>query len=168
MTPARQLDQLTGQEGIMHASDIAVGVPTVTADDPVARAVRVLAVSRLPGLIVVDDRQRPRYVLPGTQVLRLAVPGPYLEDPALARAIDEDHADRFWEQAGSLTVGQCVPRQPARPATVRADATLLETAALMAREHTPVVAVVDDTGALTGAITLERLITSLAVLGPDE
>jgi len=163
-----QLSDLAGQVPDMRASDIAVSVPTVTAGDPVSRAIRVMAVSRLPGLIIVDDRQRPRYVLPGTQVLRLAVPGPYQEDPALARAIDEDHADRFWLQAGSLSVGQCVPRQPARPATVRADATLLEIAALMAREHSPVIAVVDDDGALIGAITLERLTTSLAVFGPDE
>ena len=166
--PAGRLDHLTAQEGVMHASDIAVSVPTVTAEDPVAWAVRVMAVSRLPGLIVVDDQQRPRYVLPGTQVLRLAVPGSYQEDPALARAIDEDHADRFWLQAGSMSVGQCVPRQGPRPATVRADATLLEIAALMAREHSPVVAVVDDAGALIGAITLARLITSLAVFSTDE
>ncbi|GAA0958881.1 CBS domain-containing protein [Virgisporangium aurantiacum] len=152
----------------MQARDIAVPVPTVTVDDPVAKAVRVMAVSRLPGLIVVDGRSRPTLVLPGSQVLRLAVPKSYQEDPALARVVDEDHADRFWTELGDLTVGECVPRTSSRPVTVRSDATLLEVAALMARQHSPLVAVVDDHGALVGAITLERLITSLAVFGPDE
>ncbi len=153
------------QVDFMHASDIAVNVPTVTVHDPVALAVRVMAVSRLPGLVVVDERSRPHLVLPGTQVLRLAVPGAYQEDPALARAVDEEHADHFWQELGDLTVGDCAPRRPVKPVTVRADATLLEVAALMARLHSPLVAVVDEDGVLLGAVTLERLITSLAVFG---
>jgi CBS domain-containing protein len=152
----------------MQARDIAIHVPTVTVADPVAQAVRVMAVSRLPGLIVVDDRRRPWLVLPGTQVLRLAVPGSYQEDPALVRTVDENHADRFWLELADRTVGDCVPRPPARPVTVRADATLLEIAALMARERSPLVAVVDDDAVLYGAITLERLITSLAVFATDD
>ncbi|GAA1354100.1 CBS domain-containing protein [Catellatospora bangladeshensis] len=156
------------QVDFMHASDIAVNVPTVTVHDPVAQAVRVMAVSRLPGLIVVDDRSRPLMVLPGTQVLRLAVPGAYQDDPALARAVDEAHADHFWQELGDLTVADCAPRRPVKPVTVRADATLLEVAALMARLHSPLVAVVDGSGVLLGAVTLERLITSLAVFGNVE
>ncbi|MCE6999079.1 CBS domain-containing protein [Saccharothrix sp. S26] len=152
----------------MQARDIAIRVPTITVDDPVAQAVRVMAVSRLPGLVVVDDRARPWLVLPGTQVLRLAVPGSYQEDPALARTIDEDHADRFWLEPANRTVGDCLPRHPTKPVTVRADATLLEVAALMARQHSPLVAVVDAAGALVGAITLERLITALVVLGTED
>jgi CBS domain-containing protein len=156
------------QVGEMQASDIAAHMPTVTVDDPVTKAIRVMAVGRLPGLVVVDERSRPRMVLPGTQVLKLAVPGSYNEDPALARTVDEDYADRFWSELGELTVGDCAPKPTAKPATVRADATLLEVAALMARQHSPLVAVVDDDGVLVGVITLERLITSLAVFGPDE
>ncbi len=159
------LDREAEQVGHMHASDIAVNVPTVTVHDPVATAVRVMAVSRLPGLIVVDEQSRPRMVLPGTQVLRLAVPDTYQEDPALARAVDEAHADRFWQELGNLTVGDCAPRQSPKPVTVRSDATLLEVAALMARLRSPLVAVVDGDGVLVGAVTLERLITSLAVFG---
>jgi CBS domain-containing protein len=105
-------------------------------------------------------------VLPGTQVLRLALPGSYREDPALARTVDEAHADRFWQELGDLTVADCLPQQPARPVTVPLDANLLEVAALMARLRSPIVAVVDDDGALFGTITLERLLASLAVEGP--
>jgi CBS domain-containing protein len=168
MTTPGQLARRTERADAMQARDIAINVPTVTVDDPVAKAVRVMAVNRLPGLIVVDDHLRPWTVLPGTQVLRLAVPGSYQDDPALARTIDEDHADRFWLELADRTVGDCAPRQPTKPATVSADATLLEVAALMARQHSPLVAVVDDTGALVGAITLERLITSLAVYTADD
>lgn len=151
----------------MRASDIAANVPTVTVDDPVTKAVRLMAVRRLPGLVVVDERMRPSTVLPGTQVLRLAVPDSYQEDPALTRVVDEAYADSFWQELGDRTVGECLPVM-ARPVTVRAEATVLEVATLMARQHCPLVAVVDSNGVLSGAITLERLITSLAVLGNDD
>jgi hypothetical protein len=156
------------RDGVMQAGDIAVGVPTVTVADPVAKAVRMMAVGRLPGLIVVDDASRPTAVLPGSQVLRLAIPGSFQEDPMLARTVDEASADSFWRELGGLTVGDCLPRQPLRPATVSPDATLLEIAALMARLRSPLVAVVGADGVLLGAITLERLLTSLAVTGPGE
>lgn len=152
----------------MQAGDIATNVPTVTVHDPVTRAVQVMALRRLPGLIVIDDAGRPSVVLPGTQVLKLAVPSSYQEDPALARTIDEAHADTFWMELSELTVGQCLPTKPAKPATVPADASLLEVAALMCRSHSPIVAVVDRRGVLTGAITLERLLTSLAIARLDE
>ncbi|GAB3830739.1 CBS domain-containing protein [Kribbella italica] len=156
------------RDGVMQAGDIAVGVPTVTVTDPVAKAVRMMAVGRLPGLIVVDEQSRPTAVLPGSQVLRLAIPGSFQEDPMLARTVDEASADSFWRELGNLTVGDCLPRQPLRPATVAPDATLLEIAALMARLRSPLVAVVGADGVLLGAITLERLLTSLAVTGPGE
>lgn len=163
-TPGR----LAERDEVMHASNIAVNLPTVTVNDPVTKAVRLMALGRMPGLIVVDGRGRPATVLPGTQVLRLAVPGAYQEDPALCRTIDEAHADLFWGELGELTVGDCLPRQPPTPATVPLDATLLEVAALMARLRSPLVAVVGRDGALTGAITLERLLTSLALSSPDD
>lgn len=56
----------------------------------------------------------------------------------------------------------------AKPATVSPDATLLEIATVMANKRSPLIAVVDRTGRLTGAVTLERLLTSLAVAGPGD
>jgi len=156
------------RDGAMQAGDIAVSLPTVTIADPVAKAVRMMAVGRLPGLIVVDAASRPTAVLPGSQVLRLAIPGSYQEDPMLARTVDEVRADSFWREVGGLSVGDCLQRRPLRPATVALDATLLEIAAVMARLRSPLVAVVDAEGVLVGTITLERLLTSLAVAGPGE
>ncbi|MFF2084357.1 CBS domain-containing protein [Nocardia sp. NPDC058176] len=145
-----------------------MNLPTVRPTDPVAKAVRLMVVNRLPGLIVVDEADRPIAVLPGTQVLRLVIPGSYQDDPSLVRTIDEVHADLFWQEPGSLTVGDCLPDGVVKPATVTADATLLEIAILMARKHSPLIAVVDRTRVLRGAITLERLLTSLALVGPGD
>lgn len=152
----------------MQAHDIAVNPPTVRIDDPVTRAVQVVVVNRLPGLIVVDDNDRPIAVLPGTEVLRLAIPGSYQGGPALVRAVDEVHADVFWREHSSLTVGDCLPSSVAKPATVRPDATLLEIATVMANKRSPLIAVVDGTGRLVGAVTLTRLLTSIAIAGPGD
>ncbi|MGI5148306.1 CBS domain-containing protein [Plantactinospora sp. CA-294935] len=151
----------------MQAQQIAAVVPTVTVRDSVARAVRLMALRRLPGMIVVDDRGRPKTVLPGTQVLRMAVPRAYREDPVLARTIDEAHADLFWEELDNLTVGDCLFREPDRVTTVGLDGTLLEVAALMARQRSPLVAVVDGAGVLVGAITLDRVLAEFAVADSD-
>lgn len=156
------------REGIaMQARDIAMIIPTVQAEDPVAEAVQVMAVRRLPGLIVVDTANRPQLVLPGTQVLRLLVPSTYQDDPALCRVIDEERAAQFWHGFADLTVGDCLPAKPTQISTVPAEATLLEVAALMARAHSPLIAVVDNHGTLTGGITLTRLLTSLAISAPS-
>ncbi|MCP2288765.1 CBS domain-containing protein [Nocardia amikacinitolerans] len=152
----------------MQAREIAIQLPTVRAGDPVAKAMRLMVVNRLPGMIVVDDHDRPIAVLPGTQVLRLAIPSSYQNDPALVRTIDELHAELFWHEPGRLTVGDCLPDTTAKPATVGPDATLLEIATVMAQKHSPLVAVVDRSRTLLGAVTLERLLISLAVAGPDD
>ena len=106
-------------------------------------------------------------MLPGTQVLRLTVPRAHQEDPALARTIDEPHADVFWQELDDLTVGECLPRQATRPALVALDSTLLEVAALMARLRSPLIAVVDGSGVLVGAITLDKLLITLAAADPE-
>ena len=152
----------------MQAHEIAVTPPTVRMDDPVSRAVQLMVVNRLPGLVVVDDADRPIAVLPGTQVLRLTIPESYRDDPALVRTVDEIHADLFWHGSGKLTVGDCLPKPAAKPATVAPEATLLEVATVMANKRSPLIAVVDRSGRLTGAVTLERLLTSLAVAGPND
>lgn len=168
MTWPYTVPRLAQWDDAMQARDLAANIPTVTVHDPITKAVRVMVVHRLPGLIVVDDMKRPWTVLPGTQVLRLAVPESYQQDPPLARAIDEAHADVFWQELGELRVGDCLGHRIAGPVSVPLDATLLEVAAIMARLRSPLTAVVDSDGTLSGAITLERLLTSLAFAGPGD
>ncbi|MEV1005006.1 CBS domain-containing protein [Nonomuraea sp. NPDC050202] len=141
----------------MRARDLVTDFPTVTLDTSIAAAARLLAQQRLPGLIVVDEQGMPLSVLPGTQVLRLAVPDYCQEDPALARVVDEEHADRFLRSVADRTVREALPPRPRELPITDPDATLLEMAALMARTRSPLVAVVDD-GQLIGAVTLQALL----------
>ncbi|MFF3668626.1 CBS domain-containing protein [Microtetraspora malaysiensis] len=141
----------------MRARDLAVDFPTVTLDTPMMEAARLLADQDLPGLIVVDDGGLPRTVLPGTQVLRLAVPRYCQDDPALARVVDEAHADVFVRSLAGRTVRECLPEDPRELPVTDPDATVLEIASLMARTRSPLVAVVGD-GRLCGAVTLQALL----------
>ncbi|MFI7128878.1 CBS domain-containing protein [Nonomuraea sp. NPDC050153] len=141
----------------MRARDLATEFPIVTLDTPVHEAARLLSEQDLPGLIVVDEQGLPSSILPGTQVLRLAVPGYCQGDPALARVVDEAHADLFLRSLAGRTVREALPREPRELPVTDPDATVLELAALMARTRSPLVAVVDD-GRLVGAVTLQALL----------
>jgi CBS domain-containing protein len=141
----------------MRARDLAAPFPTVALDTSALDAARLLASNDLPGLIVVDGRGHPTTVLPGTQVLRMAIPRYCIDDPALARVIDEEHADRFLHDLADRTVAELLPKNPGELPVVDPDATVLEIAALMARARSPLVAVVTD-GHMRGAITLDALL----------
>lgn len=142
----------------MRAADLVQPFPTVRRETPAIDAARLLAGQDLPGLIVVDDRERPLTILAGTQVLRMAVPSYCQEDPTLARVVDEAAADVFHRGLGDRTVADGLPRERRELPVVEPDATALEMAALMARTRTPLVAVVDGDGRLLGAVTLDALL----------
>ncbi|MBE1589562.1 CBS domain-containing protein [Nonomuraea angiospora] len=142
----------------MRARELLTDFPTVRLDSPVVDAARLLAEQDLPGLIVVDGEDSPVTILPGTQVLRLAVPGYCQDDPALARVVDEAHADAFLRELHGRTVRDALPRQPRELPVTDPEATVLELAALMARTHSPLVAVVDEHRRLMGAVTLQALL----------
>ncbi|HEX6075107.1 MAG TPA: CBS domain-containing protein [Micromonosporaceae bacterium] len=141
----------------MRARDLATDMPTVTLLTPALEASRLLAEQNLPGLIVLDEQRRPWTVLPGTQVLRLAVPQYCQDDPALARVVDEQHADLFLEALDAKTVRELLPEKPRELPVVDGDATVLEVAAVMARMRSPVVAVMEE-DRMVGAITLDNLL----------
>jgi len=150
----------------MQARDLAVKVPLVHVDDPLSRAVAIMADETLPGVIVVGHDDRPRFVLSDTQVLRLIL-AQYSDDIALARTIDEASADRFRSDLSMNTVEESLGDDHARPAQVPCDATALDVAIAMARLRTPLVAVVNAEGRLAGCITLNALLTATTP-GPDE
>lgn len=142
----------------MRAHDLAAPFPTVTVSSTAIEAARLLAGQNLPGLIVVDDKGYPFTILAGTQVLRMAIPQYCQDDPNLARVIDEAAADLFLRELGDRTVAQTLPEHSRDLAVVAPDATVLEIAALMARTRTPLVAVVDKSRTMLGAITLDALL----------
>ncbi|WP_246157920.1 CBS domain-containing protein [Catellatospora sichuanensis] len=142
------------------ACDLLTEIPTVTVSTPVRDAVRLVAIQELAGLIVVDDDEHPMRVLPGAQVLRLAVPAYCLEDPILAHLVDEASADAFVETLGTRTVGQCLGERARQMPVVGPEATVLEIASLMACTGSELVAVV-DAGVLQGAVSLQALLDEL-------
>lgn len=141
----------------MRAEQIAEEFPTVGSDSDAIEAVRMIAQHRLPGLVITDPAGRPLQILPASQVVRLLVPAYVQDDPALAGVLSEFTADRICEKLNGKTVAQVLPKSPPQMASVNADDTLLEVAAVMAREHSPLAAVVTD-GRLVGVITASRLL----------
>lgn len=148
----------------MRARELATEFPTVRRETLAIEAARLLAGQDLPGLIVVDDKGLPTKVLPGTQVLRMAVPGYCQDDPVLARVIEESEADLFLRELGDRTVGEGLDETSRELPVVDGDATVLEIASVMAASGAPVVAVVDD-GRMVGAITLDALLDRVLDLG---
>ncbi len=150
----------------MLAGDLAQSFATVTPDSDALAAVLAMASARQPGLIVCDADGRPYTVLPGSQVLRFLMPDYLQDNPTLARALDEGASDELCRQLEDVTVRDLLPhpRELDELPVVDRDATALEVAAVMARMHTPVVAVVDGegpAGRVVGAITASRLLDHL-------
>ena len=121
-----------------------------------------MAAERLPGLIVCGDDGRPWTVLPGSQVLRFLIPAYVQDEPGLARALDEQAADELCRRLEHRTVRDLLPRPQDLDElpVVDSDATGLEVAAVMARMHSPLVAVVDG-DEVVGAITVSQLLDYL-------
>ena len=141
----------------MRAEQIAEEFPKVALDSSALEAVRLLATRRLPGLVVTDATGTPVTILPASQVVRLLVPPYVLDDPSLAGVLSESVADRVADKLGGKTVASVLPKPPPDMTTVKADDTIVEVAATMARNRSPLVAVMGGNG-LVGVITATRLL----------
>jgi CBS domain-containing protein len=146
----------------VRARELAEPFPVVHLDTDALEATRLLVDQALPGLVVVDRYGLPLFILPGSQVLRFALPDFVEEDRTLASVYSESDADALCESLRGRTVQELMPstkflpRGAPRP-IVAPDATLMEVAAVMAEQHSPVVAVVDE-GHIIGVITVHRLL----------
>ena len=141
----------------MRAEKIAEEFPVVALDSNALDAVRLLATRRLPGLVVTDAAGRPFTILPASQVVRLLVPPYVQEDPSLAGVLSESMADRVADKLGGKTVEAVLPKPPPEMATVNSDDTIVEVAAIMARNRSPLVAVMSGER-LVGVITATRIL----------
>lgn len=141
----------------MRARELASEFPTVGLDTDALDAARLLADQNLPGLIVVNDKGLPDTILPGTQVLRFAVPRYVQDDPKLAAVVDEMSADAFCQALAGTPVRELLPGKARELPVVDGGDTVLEIAAIMARARSPLVAVVED-GRMLGAVTLDALL----------
>lgn len=149
----------------MRARECAEPYPTVQLDGSVLEAARLLVERQLPGLIVVDGHGHPHAVLSGSRLLNYVIPRYVQDDPTLSRVYDEEHADRLFARLDGLTAKDLLPDEHLPLPVVDGDATAIEIAALMARSHTPLVAVVEDLAdkksPLIGAITVAQLFSRL-------
>lgn len=143
----------------MQAGQIAEEFPVVTIDSDALAAARLLAEHRLPGIVVTDAAGKPYAVLPASQVVRFIVPGYVQDDPSLAGVLSETVADRSAEKLRGKTVRDVLPEHLRDVPAADADATVIEVAAMMARLHSPLIAVVKD-GELHGVITASRLLAA--------
>ena len=152
----------------MRARDLAQEFPTVDLGDDALVAARTMAESGRPGLVVLDDRGRACTVLPGSQVLRLAVPVYVQSDPHLARVYDEKAADELFGKLSGKTVRDLLPdpHDHAELPVVDPDATSIEVAAVLARMRSPL-AVVSEGDRVLGVITVSRLLRALLPAAPD-
>ncbi|MEV6791917.1 CBS domain-containing protein [Streptomyces sp. NPDC051320] len=148
----------------MRARDLAVEYETVAVDSDALDAARLMADRKLPALLVVDRAGGPVAIMPASQLVKVLVPAYVIEDPTLAAVIDEQHADRLGASLTGRTVGDCLPVKAGPPPIADPHDTALEVAALMARAHSPLVAVAerDEQGIrLLGVITASHLLHQL-------
>lgn len=141
----------------MRAGQIAEEFPVVAEKSNALDAVRLLAERRLPGLVVTDERGCPTAILPASQVVRLLVPAYVQDDPSLAGVLSESMSDRIADKLGDKTVAAVLPKDRPNMTTVNSDDTIVEVAALMARDRSPLAAVVAGKQ-LIGVITASRLL----------
>jgi CBS domain-containing protein len=141
----------------VRAEHIAEEFPVVALDSNALDAVRLLATRRLPGLVVTDSAGTPVTILPASQVVRLLVPAYVQDDPSLAGVLSESMADRIADKLGGKSVAAVLPKPPPDMATAKSDDTIIEVAAIMARNRSPLVAVMSGTG-IVGVITASRLL----------
>jgi predicted transcriptional regulator len=141
----------------VRAEQIAEEFPVVSMDSDALDAVRLLATGRLPGLVVTDQTGTPVTILPASQVVRLLVPVYVQEDPSLAGVLSESIADRIADKLGGKSVAEVLPKPPPDMTTVKFDDTIIEVAAIMARNRSPLVAVMGAKG-IVGVITAPRLL----------
>ncbi|MEU0372293.1 CBS domain-containing protein [Streptomyces sp. NPDC006283] len=142
----------------MRAKDLAEPYPFVTTDDEAVAAARLLAEQSLPALLVLDLDGQPYAIVPGSQLIRQLLPAYLVDEPQLAAVpvVGGELAERL----GGLSVAEWVPRRLYPPQVAGPDARPMEVAALMARSHCPLVAVIERDGdqvTLLGTVTAARL-----------
>ena len=149
----------------MIAGDIAEAYPVVDVNTPALEAARALAKARLPGLVVTEADGRPKAVLPASQVVAAMVPDYIKRDPSLAGVMGERGAAKVMERLRGMSVADLLPNRPTELPVLTVNDTVLELAAVMARLHSPLCAIVDGSkivGVVTAAHLLELVCESFS------
>jgi CBS domain-containing protein len=150
------------------AHELIEPYPTIRLDSTLLAAARTLAEQRLPGLIVVDENDHPRAVLPASQVLRLLIPQYVQDDPTLARVLDDSEAEVLLHELEGKTVDEVLRGDHVKPPIAVPNDTVMEIAAVMTSSRSPLIAVVEDhdkSSPLIGVITVTRLLAHILSAG---
>jgi predicted transcriptional regulator len=120
--------------------------PVVQRDADALDVVTRLVEHHWDGLVIVDENMWALATVSLADVLRLALPDYIEEDVSLASVYAEQVADTFAETLRNRKVREVMPRPISKypPVLVRPEHTLLEVAAVMAVQHTAIVAVVEE------------------------
>ena len=107
-------------------------LPIVTRQTTMTEAARLLADNSWTGLIVLDDDMKPIDTLHAVDVLRSLLPGSVVEEPSLARVLDQEAALEILAAVPDYTVGEILDDTRAEIgviAKVKPEATTLAVAA---------------------------------------
>ncbi|WP_405537480.1 hypothetical protein OG787_32185 [Streptomyces sp. NBC_00075] len=144
----------------MPARDLAEPGPLVTTDDDAMNVARLPAERSLPALPALDTGGQPYAIVPRSQLVRQLLPVHIAEDPVLARIAGAQHPAELADRPAGLTVAEWAPRRLYPLPVVGPDARRSEVAILMARTHSPQVALVERDGTnvtVIGTVTTARL-----------
>ncbi len=151
----------------MRARALASSFPSISLETDALTAARLLADNQRTGLLVTNAAGLPCAVLTASRLLQLMIPRYVVEDPSLGRVIDELHTAQMRDRLAARSVGDCLPKESLAPPVANAEDTVLEVAALMVRENSPLVVVAEhaDHGMdprLLGVITTIELLGRLS------
>jgi hypothetical protein len=105
----------------VRARALAEPFPVVHLDTDALEATRLLVERALLGLVVADHEGLPLFILPGSQVVRFALPDYVEEDRTLASVYSESDAEALCESLRGRTVQELMPSKEV-PAAWRASA----------------------------------------------
>ncbi len=148
----------------VRARELVEPYPRVGLRDHAVSAARILTEEGRPGLIVVDDRDHPVAVLAAVQVLQLLIPGYLRDDPNLAGVVDQDFIDHMCDALEGTTVQELLPKDRSRLPVAGPDDSVVELAAVMAAERSPLVVITEGTGStapLIGVVTVSAVLGEL-------
>jgi signal-transduction protein with cAMP-binding, CBS, and nucleotidyltransferase domain len=131
----------------------------VYADEPAAEAAQAMARINVRAVVVLNRDESLAGVVSDSMLLRMLLP-PYVEEAErLAGVLGEKAAEELWRRLEGKTAQDLIPSGQ-RPATIDADDTLIEVAAVMVRTRAPVVAVRQG-NQISGVVTIEDLLARL-------
>ncbi|MEU0933730.1 MULTISPECIES: CBS domain-containing protein [unclassified Embleya] len=153
----------------MRARDLVAEYPMVTLDSDALDAARLVAAQRQTGVLVLDAGGEPFAVLPASSLVALLA-SRVIDDPEPDGVFDQPCVCRTHRALAGRTVRDCLRHEKTLPSVADSEDTVLEIAALMARDRSRLVAVIEYpkgraiSGAgprVLGVITDSRLLEQL-------